>query len=57
VSKELYNYLKLYEKYKTDFGSVPTNQLVSPAGNIVNGLGIFGGSAKRERIYYFDVLL
>lgn len=57
VSKELYNYLKLYEKYKTDFGSVPTNQLISPTGNIVNGLGIFGGSAKRERIYYFDTLL
>ncbi|WP_205513803.1 DUF4249 domain-containing protein [Longitalea arenae] len=57
VSKELYNYLKLYEKYKTDFGSVPANQLVSPSGNVENGLGIFGGSAKRERIYYFDVLL
>jgi hypothetical protein len=57
VSKELYNYLKLYEKYKTDFGSIPANQLVSPAGNIENGLGIFGGSAKRERIYYFDILL
>ena len=57
VSQELYNYLKLYEKYKTDFGSVPTNQLVSPTGNIENGLGIFGGSAKRERIYYFDTLL
>jgi hypothetical protein len=57
VSKELYNYLKLYEKYKTDFGSVPTNQLTSPTGNIQNGLGIFGGSAKREKIYYFDTLL
>jgi hypothetical protein len=57
VSKELYNYLKLYEKYKTDFGSVPTNQLISPAGNIINGLGIFGGSARRERVYYFDTLL
>jgi hypothetical protein len=57
VSQELYDYLKLYEKYKTDFGSVPTNQLVSPTGNIENGLGIFGGSAKRERVYYFDVLL
>ncbi|WP_207515775.1 DUF4249 domain-containing protein [Longitalea luteola] len=57
VSRELYNYLKLYEKYKTDFGSVPANQLVSPTGNIEHGLGIFGGSAKRERIYYFDVLL
>jgi hypothetical protein len=57
VSQELYDYLKLYEKYKTDFGSVPTNQLVSPTGNVENGLGIFGGSAKREKIYYFDVLL
>lgn len=57
VSKELYDYLKLYEKYKTDFGSVPTNQLVSPTGNIENGLGIFGGSARRERVYYFDTLL
>jgi hypothetical protein len=57
VNKDLYNYLKLYEKYKTDFGSVPTTQLVSPTGNIQNGLGIFGGSAKRERVYYFDVLL
>jgi hypothetical protein len=57
VSKELYNYLELYEKYKTDFGSVPTNQLVSPTGNIQKGLGIFGGSAKRDKIYYFDELL
>lgn len=57
VSKEFYNYLKLYEKYKTDFGSVPTNQLVSPSGNITNGLGIFGGSAKRDKVYYFDILL
>lgn len=57
VSRELYNYLKLYEKYKTDFGSVPTNQLISPTGNIENGLGIFGGSAKRERLYYFDIML
>lgn len=57
VSKELYDYLKLYEKYKTDFGSVPTTQLVSPTGNVENGLGVFGGAAKRERLYYFDVLL
>ena len=57
VNQDLYNYLKLYEKYKTDFGSVPTNQLISPTGNIENGLGIFGGSAKRERVYYFDPLL
>jgi hypothetical protein len=56
ASKELYEYLLAYEKYKTDFGSVPTGQLVSPSGNILNGLGIFGGSARRERIYYFDSL-
>lgn len=56
ASKELYEYLLAYEKYKTDFGSVPTGQLVSPSGNILNGLGIFGGSARRERIYYFDNL-
>jgi hypothetical protein len=56
ASKELFTYLEQYEKYKTDFGSVPTNQLVSPTGNIKNGLGIFGGSAKREKIYYFDTL-
>jgi hypothetical protein len=54
VSPELYLYLILYEKYKTDFGSVPANQLVSPNGNIQNGLGVFGGSARRERIWYFD---
>ena len=57
VSPELYNYLKLYEKYKTDFGSVPANQLISPTGNIQNGLGVFGGSARREKVYYFDALL
>lgn len=57
ANRELYKYLMLYEKYKTDFGSVPTSQLVSPSGNIQNGLGIFGGSAKRERVYYFDPLL
>jgi len=56
ASKELYDYFVLYEKYKTDFGSVPANQLSSPDGNIQNGIGIFGGSAKREKIYYFDDL-
>ncbi|MEO7766363.1 MAG: DUF4249 family protein [Ferruginibacter sp.] len=54
VGKELYNYLLVYEKYKTDFGSVPTSQLISPLGNVQNGLGIFGGSARRELIFYFD---
>jgi len=56
VSKELFDYLLDYEKYKTDFGSVPANQLPSPAGNVTNGLGILGGSARREKIYYFDRL-
>ncbi|MEO6915367.1 MAG: DUF4249 family protein [Chitinophagaceae bacterium] len=55
VSKELYDYFLVYEKYKTDFGIVPSGQLISPTGNILgNGLGVFGGSAKRERIFYFD---
>lgn len=55
ASKELFDYFLVYEKYKTDFGLVPSSQLVSPTGNISgNGLGIFGGSAKRERVFYFD---
>lgn len=55
VSKELYDYFLVYEKYKTDFGMVPSSQLISPTGNISsNGLGVFGGSAKRERIFYYD---
>lgn len=56
VSKELYDYLLAYEKYKTEFGSLPAGQLNIPNGNIHNGLGVFGGSARRERIMYFDVL-
>jgi len=54
ASKELYDYLLVYEKYKTDFGQVPSSQLISPIGNVQNGLGIFGGSSRRERIFYFD---
>lgn len=56
VSKELFDYFMLYEKYKTDFGSVPATQLTSPDGNIANGIGIFGGSARREKWMYFDEL-
>ena len=56
ASKELYDYLLEYEKYKTDFGTIPSTQLVSPTGNIQNGLGIFGGSSRRERILYLDTL-
>ena len=56
ASKDLYDFLLSYEKYKTDFGSVPASQLVSPGGNVHNGLGIFGGSSRRERILYFDKL-
>lgn len=55
VSRELYDYFLVYEKYKTDFGIVPSSQLISPTGNLSgNGLGVFGGSAKRERVFYFD---
>jgi uncharacterized protein DUF4249 len=56
ASVELYNYLFWYEKYKYDVGSLPPGQLYSPPGNIQNGLGIFGGSSKHERIFYFDRL-
>jgi hypothetical protein len=56
VSSDLYQYLFWYEKYKSDVGSVPPGQLYSPPGNIQNGLGIFGGSSKRQWIYYFDKL-
>jgi hypothetical protein len=56
ASKELYDYLLLYERYKTDFGFVPANQLPSPTGNVTNGLGIFGGSSRKERVFYFDQL-
>ncbi|NML21505.1 DUF4249 domain-containing protein [Pseudoflavitalea sp. G-6-1-2] len=56
VSRELYRYLVTYEKYKTDFGSVPANELISPVGNIQSGLGVFGGSSQIEKRYYFDEL-
>ena len=56
VSPELYNYLFWYEKYRTDVGSVPTSQLYSPPGNVQNGLGIFGGSSRRQWIFCFDDL-
>jgi hypothetical protein len=56
VNKSFYDYLLAYEKYKTDFGAIPANQLPSPDGNIGNGLGIFGGASRREKVFYFDVL-
>ena len=56
ASKELYKYLITYEKYKTDFGSIPANQLSSPAGNVQYGLGVFGGSTQVEKTYYYDNL-
>lgn len=57
VSDELFNYLLDHERYFIQFGSVPINQLTSPKGNIINGLGVFGGSFKKEWIFYFDELL
>jgi hypothetical protein len=56
ASRELYKYLITYEKYRNDFGSIPANQLASPAGNVQYGLGVFGGSAQVEKMYYFDEL-
>ncbi len=56
ASKDLYKYLVTYEKYKTEFGSIPANQLTSPAGNVLNGLGVFGGDTQREIVWYYDEL-
>lgn len=56
VSKELFEYLSLYEKYRSEFGVLPPSNLSSPVGNIQNGLGVFGGSYKNEwQIYYDDL--
>jgi len=55
-SKELFDYLVTYEKYRIDFSGLPSTQLNSPNGNISNGLGIFGGASRRENIFYFDKL-
>ena len=56
ASPELYNYLFWYEQYKANIATLPPDQLYSPPGNIQNGLGIFGGSSKRQWVYYFDDL-
>ncbi|GAC1416523.1 MAG: hypothetical protein NVS1B13_00460 [Flavisolibacter sp.] len=56
VSKELFLYLSQYEKYKSDFILLPVSQVNSPIGNIINGIGVFGGVYKKEWTYYYDVL-
>ncbi len=56
VSKELYDYLSMYERYRVDFGILPPNNLTSPTGNIQNGLGVFGGSYRNEWLFYYDEL-
>lgn len=56
VSRELYEYLVSYQKYKAVFGTVPTTHLPSLKGNIENGFGIFGGASKREWVFYYDKL-
>lgn len=56
VSKELFDYLSSYEKYRSEFGVLPPSNLSSPVGNIQNGLGVFGGSYKNEWAYYYDDL-
>jgi hypothetical protein len=56
VSKELFDYLSMYEKYRAEFGIQPPANLSSPAGNIENGLGVFGGSYKNEWVFYYDEL-
>lgn len=56
VSREFYDYLLQYEKYKYGFVTMPVNQLSSPAGNINNGLGVFGGSYKKEWKFLYEDL-
>lgn len=56
ISKELFDYLSMYEKYRVEFGILPPANLLSPSGNTQNGLGVFGGSYKNEWVYYFDEL-
>lgn len=56
VAKAFYHYMLQYEKYKTDFGTMPAGGLTSPTGNIQNGLGIFGGSCKKEWKFFYDEL-
>ena len=56
VSRELYEYLVSYQKYKTAFGTVPTTHLPSLKGNIENGFGVFGGASKKEWAFYYDKL-
>ena len=56
VSKELFDYLSQYEKYRTEFGILPPTNLPSPSGNINGGYGVFGGSYKKEWVFYYDEL-
>ena len=56
VSKELFDYLFDYERYRTEFGILPPANLSSPEGNINGGFGVFGGSYKNEWVYYYDEL-
>ncbi|HVM89740.1 MAG TPA: DUF4249 family protein [Puia sp.] len=56
VSKELYDYLFQYERYNLNFGNFPVGNLSSPQGNIKNGFGIFGGSARKQWSFYYDSL-
>ncbi len=56
VSKELFEYLSQYEKYRAEFGILPPSNLLSPSGNINGGYGVFGGSYKNEWVYYYDEL-
>lgn len=56
ISRDLYDYLTSYEKYRSEFGVLPPSALSYPVGNIANGLGVFGGSFKREFVFYYDDL-
>ena len=52
VSKELYDYLFMNEKYRQEFGNFNVTNLSSPVGNIQNGFGVFGSSVRKQWSYY-----
>lgn len=56
VSRAFYEYMLSHEKYNLDMGRLPAVQLTPPRGNIRDGLGVFGASARQEWSFYFDEL-
>jgi hypothetical protein len=51
VSKEYYEYLKVYDQYDPKLGLNGNTKTIDLKGNIVNGFGILGGVNKYEFTY------